>query len=63
MRECESRLVVDYKDDYLYTHMRGMVKHEQREDLANLYLLLHTIPKAIHPVVLEFEAHVQEQGV
>ena len=62
MRECESRLVVDYKEDYLYLHMQAMVRQENTEDLANLYLLLHSIPKAIQPVVTEFQAHVKEQG-
>ncbi len=39
-----------------------MVKLEQREDLAHLYQLLFSIPKALTPVVAEFEAHVTEQG-
>ena len=62
IRECEARLVEDYKVDYLYTHVRAMVQEEQKRDLSNLFILLSGIPRALDPVVTEFEEHVKSQG-
>lgn len=62
VRECESRLVVDYKDTYIYTHTRDMVREENSADLSNLFLLFNSIPKALQPIVQEFENHVKEKG-
>ena len=62
VRECEARLVEDYKVDYLYDHVKEMVTKEKRQDLANLFILLNGIPKALNPVVEEFQQHVQELG-
>ena len=62
VRECEARLVEDYKVDYLYDHVKEMVTKEKRQDLSNLFILLNGIPKALNPVVEEFQQHVQELG-
>ena len=62
VRECEARLVEDYKVDYLYDHVKEMVTKEKRQDLSNLFVLLNGIPKALNPVVVEFQQHVQELG-
>lgn len=62
IRECESRLVVDYKESYLYAHTREMVRQENSSDLSNLFILLNGIPKALQPVVQEFEEHIKERG-
>ncbi len=62
MRECEARLVVDYLESYLYTHTHHMVHHGNTTDLVNIYTLLNSIPKALQPVVQEFEDHVKEEG-
>lgn len=62
VRECEARLVEDYKVDYLYAHVKEMVAKEKRHDLSNLFILLNGIPKALNPVVVEFQEHVQNLG-
>ena len=62
VRECEARLVEDYKVDYLYAHVRDMITKEKRYDLSNLFVLLNGIPKALIPVVEEFQEHVQNLG-
>ena len=62
VRECEARLVEDYKVGYLYSHVREMVAKEKRYDLSNLFVLLNGIPKALIPVVEEFQEHVQNLG-
>ena len=48
--------------DYLYDHVKEMVTKEKRQDLSNLFILLNGIPKALNPVVEEFQQHVQELG-
>lgn len=63
VRECESCLVVHYKDTYIYTHIRDMVRQENAADLSNLFILFNGIPKALQPVVQQFEEHVKEQGL
>ena len=62
VRECEARLVEDYKVDYLYAHVRDMITKEKRYDLSNLFVLLNGIPKALIPVVEEFQEHVKNLG-
>ena len=62
VRECEARLVGDYRVDYLYSHTKVMVQEERRRDLSNLFVLLSGIPHALEPVILEFEDHVKCQG-
>ena len=52
----------DYKVDYLYAHVKEMVAKEKRHDLSNLFILLNGIPKALNPVVVEFQEHVQNLG-
>ena len=54
--------MVDYKDAYIYTHTRDMVRQENSADLSNLFLLFSNIPKALQPIVQEFEDHVKEKG-
>ena len=56
-------MIEEYKADYLYSHTRSMIQEEQRKDLSNLFLLLSPIPKALDPVVAEFEEHVRSQGL
>lgn len=63
VRECEARLVEDYKVDYLYANVREMVTKEKRHDLSNLFLLLNGIPKALNPVIDEFQEHVENLGM
>ena len=48
--------------DYLYAHTRAMVQEERRRDLSNLFILLNGIPRALEPVIAEFEDHVKCQG-
>ena len=55
-------MVVDYQVDYLYAHVREMVTKEKRHDLSNLFLLLNGIPKALNPVIDEFQKHVESLG-
>ena len=62
MRECEAHLIEDYKDDYLYAHTRTMMKEERFKDLSNLYFLLSGIPRALDPIISNFEEHVTAQG-
>ena len=54
--------MVHYKDTYIYTHIRDMVRQENAADLSNLFILFNGIPKALQPVVQQFEEHVKEQG-
>lgn len=63
MRECEAHLIEDYKDDYLYAHTRTMMKEERFKDLSNLYFLLSGIPRALDPIISNFEEHVTAQGL
>jgi len=62
IRECEARLVGDYRVDYFYAHTREMVQEERKKDLSNLFVLLSGIPHALEPVIAEFEDHVKCQG-
>ena len=48
--------------DYLYAHVREMVTKEKRHDLSNLFILLNGIPKALNPVIDEFQEHVENLG-
>ncbi len=54
--------MVHYKDTYIYAHTRDMVRREDLADLSNLFVLFSGIPKALQPIVQEFEEHVKEQG-
>ena len=54
--------MMDYRENYLYAHTRDMIRQENTADLSNLFFLLNGIPKALQPVVYEFEQHVKEQG-
>ena len=49
--------------DYLYAHVREMVTKEKRHDLSNLFVLLNGIPKALNPVIDEFQEHVENLGM
>lgn len=53
---------MDYKDSYIYTHTRDMVRQESATDLSNLFILFSGIPKALLSIVQEFKEHVKEQG-
>ena len=48
--------------DYLYAHTRAMVHDERVKDLSNLFFLLSGIPRAMDPVIAEFENHIKSQG-
>lgn len=54
--------MVHYKDTYIYGHVRDMVRQETATDLSNLFILFNGIPKALQPIIMEFEEHVKEQG-
>lgn len=54
---------MDYKDSYIHTHIRDMVRGENLTDLSNLFILFSNIQKALQPIVREFEEHVNEQGI
>ena len=46
----------------MLTNSKVMVHEERERDLSNLFALLNGIPRALDPVVSEFEAHVREHG-
>lgn len=63
IRECEARLVEDYKTTYLYSKVHTMVHEERRQDLKNLFYLLNGIPGALDVLLTEFEQRIRSQGL
>ena len=52
----------EFRESYLNPHVGAMVREERRNDLSNLFILLRPLPRALVPLITEFEQHVTSQG-
>uniref|UniRef100_A0A8C4N3R7 Cullin-2 n=1 Tax=Eptatretus burgeri TaxID=7764 RepID=A0A8C4N3R7_EPTBU len=60
--KCELRMVADHLN-FLHGECHNIVRQELREDMANMYTLLRTVPQALSPLVVELQNHIRDEGL
>nr|CAB3234693.1 cullin-2 [Phallusia mammillata] len=60
--ECQQRVIFDHVQ-FLQAGCRLMIRHDRREDLLHMYMLLKSAPDGLDNMVTELEAHIKEVGL
>lgn len=59
---CEKYMVEDYLEA-LYSEAKSIISQERQQDMANMYILLHSVPKNLIPYMSEFKDHIIDEGL
>ncbi|XP_032821523.1 cullin-2 [Petromyzon marinus] len=60
--ECQQRMVADHLQ-FLHSECQTIVRQELRDDMANMYTLLRTVPQALQHMVTEQQEHIRQEGL
>ncbi|XP_039194502.1 cullin-2 isoform X5 [Crotalus tigris] len=62
INECQQRMVADHLQ-FLHAECHNIIRQEKRNDMANMYTLLHAVPSGLPHMIQELQNHIHDEGL
>uniref|UniRef100_A0A8D2LCY8 Cullin-2 n=1 Tax=Varanus komodoensis TaxID=61221 RepID=A0A8D2LCY8_VARKO len=62
INECQQRMVADHLQ-FLHAECHSIIRQEKRNDMANMYTLLHAVPSGLPHMIQELQNHIHDEGL
>ncbi|ETE72642.1 Cullin-2, partial [Ophiophagus hannah] len=62
INECQQRMVADHLQ-FLHAECHNIIRQEKRNDMANMYTLLHAVPSGLPHMIQELQNHIRDEGL
>ncbi|KAH0627568.1 hypothetical protein JD844_003431 [Phrynosoma platyrhinos] len=62
INECQQRMVAEHLQ-FLHAECHNIIRQEKRNDMANMYTLLHAVPSGLPHMIQELQNHIHDEGL
>uniref|UniRef100_A0A670Z7A4 Cullin family profile domain-containing protein n=1 Tax=Pseudonaja textilis TaxID=8673 RepID=A0A670Z7A4_PSETE len=62
INECQQRMVADHLQ-FLHAECHNIIRQEKRNDMANIYILLHAVPSGLPHMIQELQNYIHDEGL
>uniref|UniRef100_A0A803TNR9 Cullin 2 n=1 Tax=Anolis carolinensis TaxID=28377 RepID=A0A803TNR9_ANOCA len=62
INECQQRMVAEHLQ-FLHAECHSIIRQEKRNDMANMYTLLHAVPSGLPHMIQELQNHIHDEGL
>ncbi|EDL87462.1 cullin 2 (predicted), isoform CRA_b [Rattus norvegicus] len=62
IHECQQRMVADHLQ-FLHSECHSIIRHERKNDMANMYVLLRAVSSGLPHMIEELQRHIHDEGL